>query len=208
MATSPGAEIAIVDEVIDALLPLDAGDVSNWSHAFLGWKAARAESEATGRPVVDPLQHCLSLKRAAGRVPRVARTRFSYEIWMGHMARETQFPRRIIKTVEWIRHASDIDPDGRFLAENLEGFLFIVARTPQEFPRVRIADAELYYARIDLEPPVRVWFTFDDRFSNFAGYRVGLSECKRGAFDAGQIGRLSRLRPRRLRSSNRLMTKP
>ena len=80
------------------------------------------------------------------------------------MARETQFPRRIIKTVEWIRHASDIDPDGRFLAENLEGFLFIVVRTPQEFPRVRIRrGSELYYARIDLEPPVRVWFTFDDR---------------------------------------------
>ena len=52
---------------------------------------------------------------------------------------------------------------GRFLAENLEGFLFIVVRTPQEFPRVRIAEAELYYARIDLEPPVRVWFTFDDQ---------------------------------------------
>ena len=78
------------------------------------------------------------------------------------MAGETRFPRRIIKTVEWIRHASDIDPDGCFLAEKLEGFLFIVARTPQEFPRARVAEAELYYARIDLKPPVRVWFTFDE----------------------------------------------
>ena len=79
------------------------------------------------------------------------------------MARETQFPRRIVKTVEWIRHASALEPDERTLAENLRGFLFIVSRTPQEFPRICKADAELYYARIDLEPPVRVWFTFDDQ---------------------------------------------
>ena len=78
------------------------------------------------------------------------------------MARETQFPRRIIKTLEWIRHESDIDPDERALAENLKGFLFIVSRTPQEFPKVRTAEAELYYARIDLEPPIRAWFTFND----------------------------------------------
>ena len=78
------------------------------------------------------------------------------------MARETQFPRRIIKTVEWIRHASDIEPDEQRLSQDLEGFLFIVARARHEFPRVRRADAELYYARIELEPPVRVWFTFDD----------------------------------------------
>ena len=54
-----GAEIAIVDQVIDALRPLDAGDVSDWSHAFLGWKAARAESEATGRQVVIPYSTAL-----------------------------------------------------------------------------------------------------------------------------------------------------
>ena len=54
-----GAEIAIVDEVIDALRPLDAGDVSDWSHAFLGWKAARAESEATGRQVAIPYSTAL-----------------------------------------------------------------------------------------------------------------------------------------------------
>ena len=47
-----GAEIAIVDQVIDGLRNLDAGDVSDWSHAFLGWKAARAESNATGKHVV------------------------------------------------------------------------------------------------------------------------------------------------------------
>ena len=54
-----GAEIAIVDEVIDALRPLDAGDVSDWSHVFLGWKAARAESEATGRQVEIPYSTAL-----------------------------------------------------------------------------------------------------------------------------------------------------
>ena len=54
-----GAEIAIVDQVIDALRPLDAGDVSDWSHAFLGWKAARAESEATGRQVAIPYSTAL-----------------------------------------------------------------------------------------------------------------------------------------------------
>lgn len=79
------------------------------------------------------------------------------------MARESQVPRRIVKTVGWIRHASNIDPDEQRLSQDLEGFLFIVARAPQEFPRVRRADAELYCARIELEPPVRVWFTFDDR---------------------------------------------
>ena len=49
-----GSEIAIVDQVIDALRTLDAGDVSKISHAFLGWKAAKAESEATGKQVVIP----------------------------------------------------------------------------------------------------------------------------------------------------------
>ena len=54
-----GAEIAIVDQVIDALRTLDAGDVSEISHAFLGWKAARAESEATGRQVAIPYSTAL-----------------------------------------------------------------------------------------------------------------------------------------------------
>ena len=49
-----GAEIAIVDQVVEDLRTLDAEDVSDWSHAFLGWKAARAESEATGQQVVIP----------------------------------------------------------------------------------------------------------------------------------------------------------
>ena len=54
-----GAEIAIVDQVIDALRTLDAGDVSEISHAFLGWKAAKAESDATGKHVVIPYSTAL-----------------------------------------------------------------------------------------------------------------------------------------------------
>lgn len=34
-------EIKSVDEAIDALSGMNAGDVSRWSHEFVGWKAAR-----------------------------------------------------------------------------------------------------------------------------------------------------------------------
>jgi hypothetical protein len=49
-----GHEIAIVDEVIELLRNVNADQVSEFSHAFLGWKAARAEAEATGRQVTIP----------------------------------------------------------------------------------------------------------------------------------------------------------
>ena len=47
-------EIAIVDKVIELLRNVDAYKVSGLSHAFLGWKAARAEAEATGCQVTIP----------------------------------------------------------------------------------------------------------------------------------------------------------
>lgn len=47
-------EIAIVDKVIELLRNADAYRVSELSHAFLGWKAARAEAEATGQQVTIP----------------------------------------------------------------------------------------------------------------------------------------------------------
>ena len=59
LADFSGAEIAIVDQVIEDLRTLDAGDVSDISHAFLGWKAARAESDATGKHVVIPYSTAL-----------------------------------------------------------------------------------------------------------------------------------------------------
>ncbi len=59
LADFSGAEIAIVDQVIDEIRTLDAGDVSDLSHAFLGWKAARTESEATGKQVVIPYSTAL-----------------------------------------------------------------------------------------------------------------------------------------------------
>jgi hypothetical protein len=47
-------EIAIVDQVIAALRHKNAEMVSELSHAFLGWKAARAEGAATGKHVTIP----------------------------------------------------------------------------------------------------------------------------------------------------------
>jgi len=47
-------EIALVDEVIERTRMADANTLSELTHGFLGWKAARAESEATGRQVVIP----------------------------------------------------------------------------------------------------------------------------------------------------------
>ena len=54
MSQFSAGEIAIVDSVIQALHPHNANRVSEISHAFLGWKAARAEAMATGRDVVIP----------------------------------------------------------------------------------------------------------------------------------------------------------
>lgn len=48
------SEIAVVDQVIEALKDADAKQVSELSHAFLGWKAARAEGQATGQMVAIP----------------------------------------------------------------------------------------------------------------------------------------------------------
>lgn len=47
-------EIEIVDEVIEALRDHDAEEVSQLSHKFLGWLAARAESDARGYNVIIP----------------------------------------------------------------------------------------------------------------------------------------------------------
>lgn len=47
-------EIAIVDKVIEALRHRNAEMVSEMSHAFLGWKAARAEGEKNGENVTIP----------------------------------------------------------------------------------------------------------------------------------------------------------
>ena len=47
-------EIALVDYVIDRTRMADADELSQLTHGFLGWKAARAEAEATGRQVVVP----------------------------------------------------------------------------------------------------------------------------------------------------------
>lgn len=47
-------EIALVDYVIDRTRMADADALSELTHGFLGWKAARAEAEATGRQVVIP----------------------------------------------------------------------------------------------------------------------------------------------------------
>ena len=47
-------EIALVDKIIHLLKNANAEMVSELSHAFLGWKAAWAESEATGKKVTIP----------------------------------------------------------------------------------------------------------------------------------------------------------
>jgi hypothetical protein len=47
-------DIAVVDKVIAALRHRNAEMVSEMSHAFLGWKAARAEGEASGENVTIP----------------------------------------------------------------------------------------------------------------------------------------------------------
>lgn len=47
-------EIETVDEVIESLREHDAEKVSQLSHKFLGWLAARAESEARGYNVIIP----------------------------------------------------------------------------------------------------------------------------------------------------------
>lgn len=47
-------EIAIVDDVIERTRAAYANTLSELTHGFLGWKAARAESEATGRRIVIP----------------------------------------------------------------------------------------------------------------------------------------------------------
>ena len=47
-------EIDLVNTVIQALRPHNANQVSEISHLFLGWKAARAEAVDTGRDVVIP----------------------------------------------------------------------------------------------------------------------------------------------------------
>lgn len=47
-------EIALVDKVILVLKDRDADTCSELSHAFLGWKAGWAESQATGKQVVIP----------------------------------------------------------------------------------------------------------------------------------------------------------
>lgn len=49
-----GQEIAIVNKIIAALKHKDAETVSEMSHAFLGWKAAWAEGQATGENVTIP----------------------------------------------------------------------------------------------------------------------------------------------------------
>jgi hypothetical protein len=47
-------EIALVDYVIDRTRTADADTLSDESHGFLGWKAARAEANAIGKQVVIP----------------------------------------------------------------------------------------------------------------------------------------------------------
>jgi hypothetical protein len=47
-------EIALVDDVIEHTRTADADELSQLTHGFLGWKAARAEAEATGRQVLIP----------------------------------------------------------------------------------------------------------------------------------------------------------
>ena len=47
-------EISLVDEVVEALREQDATLVSVLSHAFLGWQAAWAEYQATGKRVRIP----------------------------------------------------------------------------------------------------------------------------------------------------------
>ena len=48
------AEIAIVDEVINALCNQNADEVSNISHGFLGWKAAWTEGQVANKLVSIP----------------------------------------------------------------------------------------------------------------------------------------------------------
>jgi uncharacterized phage-associated protein len=52
--TFSAKEIAIVDEVIDALIDHSADRVSGLPHGFLGWKAAWRKYEATGRFATIP----------------------------------------------------------------------------------------------------------------------------------------------------------
>ncbi len=50
------SERGIVDEVIEALENEDAESVSNLSHRFLGWRAARAECLVTGATTTIPYE--------------------------------------------------------------------------------------------------------------------------------------------------------
>lgn len=50
------AECKLVDKVIKALEHQDADRVSELSHMFLGWKAAWAETLATGKPTTIPYE--------------------------------------------------------------------------------------------------------------------------------------------------------
>lgn len=47
-------ELKIINQVIEELRGNDANDVSQLSHRFLGWAAARAEGQATGENVTIP----------------------------------------------------------------------------------------------------------------------------------------------------------
>jgi hypothetical protein len=47
-------EFALVNEVLEALRDSTAGQVSDLSHRFLGWQAAMAEGQATGRHISIP----------------------------------------------------------------------------------------------------------------------------------------------------------
>ena len=57
------AELFVIHEVIRELEDEDAESVSELSHKFLGWQAARAEQKVTGRSPVIPYQSVLVSNR-------------------------------------------------------------------------------------------------------------------------------------------------
>ena len=80
-----GAEIAIVDEVIDELRPLDAGDVSDLSHAFLGWKAAGPTVKLpAGRwryPITRPWFQTSRWTSSRSRTDSILAMKYGWDIW-------------------------------------------------------------------------------------------------------------------------------
>lgn len=85
------------------------------------------------------------------------------------MAGFDNIPLDVKEGEDFVAQADTIDLERKALDAKLEGLLFIVARTPEEFPAV---DDGVWMARYTGEPQMNIYYTFDSQCVTLLGIEL------------------------------------